>query len=229
MTTESKLFSIVVAGEYACFTNPYNKADRISYACMTPTAARGLLESIYWKPEMCYEDIQVSVLKMGDWVTIGTSEYGPLGKMEADPDAVVSIYLDGDRVRSQRRNEILRDVSYLIEFRIKAKSGVFDEDVKHESIFHRRIQRGTYFRKPCLGLREFVASVRYATREDVPVNVTKELGTMLKDMTYTSLYKPPKRGKRDKTPIPVPAIQQPYDAEGVFGRAFLVAGRLIFT
>jgi len=185
--------SIVVSGQWACFTSPEAKVERLSYDVMTWTAAKGLLESIYWKPEMFYEIEHLYVLKEGVRTSMRTNEIKS------------KIRCNISSARTQRKNQMLYDVSYRLDFSIKAKSGLNTETLKHVAIFDRRMDRGEYFSKPCLGLSELVADVRWSRAEDIPIPVSKDLGPMLMRIDFLG--------------------EKP---QAVFARARLINGELVY-
>lgn len=166
---------IVVSGDFACFTNPATKVERVSYPVITASAAEGVLKSVYWKKEMRYVLNHLYVLKMGETLSLKTNELRAFS--ETQPTSI-------QKERTQRRNLILKDVSYMLDFEIESMLGTVRDRIKHEEIFLRRMERGTYFRKPCLGLSECVADVRIATEADVPAPVNRDLGTMLQKIEY---------------------------------------------
>lgn len=190
---------LLVWGERACFTRPEMKVERVSYDVITPSAARGIIEAIHWKPAIRWVIDRITVLKPPRFETIRRNEVG--GKLSAsnvskamkagDVSAVVA-YVDEDR--QQRAATVLRDVAYLIEahFEFTKKADGDDSVGKHLDIFNRRARKGQYFHAPCLGVREFPASFRLV-EEDEPVPQPepallgeRDLGWMLHDIDFAN-------------------------------------------
>lgn len=154
-----------VWGERACFTRPEMKVERVSYDVMTPSAARGILEAIHWKPAIRWVVDRILVLRPVRFESIRRNEVG--GKLSAASvrKAIKAGRTDGlvtlvDEDRQQRAATVLRDVAYVIEahFELTSKAGPDDSEGKHLDIFNRRARKGQCFHTPCLGTREFSAS-----------------------------------------------------------------------
>ncbi|WP_028588588.1 type I-C CRISPR-associated protein Cas5c [Desulfocurvus vexinensis] len=182
-----------VWGDYACFTRPEMKAERVSYDVMTPSAARGILEAIHWKPAIRWVVDRIHVLRPVRFDNVRRNELG--GKLSA---AVVNqaIRADGKRVvtfieddRQQRAAMVLRDVEYVIEahFEMTDRAGPGDNEGKHHEIFRRRAAKGQCYHRPYLGCREFAA--RFELLEDDPppsaLSGERDLGWMLHDIDYS--------------------------------------------
>lgn len=154
-----------VTGERACFTRPEMKVERVSYDVLTPSAARGILEAIHWKPAIRWVIDRIHVLKPIRFQSIRRNEVGskvPAGTVRAamkrgDLDGL-SLIVENDR--QQRAATILVDVDYLIEahFELTARAEATDSEGKHLDMFNRRAERGQCFHQPCLGTREFAAA-----------------------------------------------------------------------
>lgn len=184
-------------GERALFTRPEMKVERVSYDVITPSAARGILEAIHWKPSIRWVVDGIQVLSPIRFESIRRNEVG--GKLSAASigkaikagrtDGLVS-YVEGDR--QQRAATVLRDVSYVIaaHFEMTDKAGPEDNEGKHLDIFNRRARRGQCFQMPCLGTREFPAG--FALVEDgyeLPpcdemLKGERDLGWMLHDIDF---------------------------------------------
>lgn len=186
-----------VWGERACFTRPEMKVERVSYDVMTPSAARGILEAIHWKPAIRWHIDRIHVLKPIRFESLRRNEVG--GKlaagtvtkaMKAGSTAGVVSYVEEDR--QQRAATVLRDVGYVIaaHFALTDQAGAEDTEGKHLDIFNRRARRGQCFHTPCLGVREFPASFRLLTADEplppVPATLARELdlGWMLHDIDF---------------------------------------------
>lgn len=183
-----------VSGPRACFTRPEMKVERVSYDVMTPSAARGILEAIHWKPAIRWVIDAIHVLSPIRFRSIRRNEVGhkaPAGAiaraMKAGSVAGLATHVDEDR--QQRASTILVDVDYVIEahFETTAKAGPSDNPAKHFEMFTRRAENGQCFHQPCLGTREFPAEFRLlAPDEPVPaaIPVTVDLGFMLFDIDH---------------------------------------------
>jgi CRISPR-associated protein Cas5d len=182
-------------GERACFTRPEMKVERVSYDVITPSAARGILEAIHWKPAMRWTVERIHVLKPIRFESIRRNEVGgrvPAGKiaqaMKAGSTEGLALYVDEDR--QQRAATILRDVAYVIEARIDltAKADATETVAKHLDIFKRRAAKGQCFHRPCLGAREFAADFALI-EDDMPLADSalageRDLGWMLLDIDF---------------------------------------------
>jgi CRISPR-associated protein Cas5d len=185
-------------GERALFTRPEMKVERVSYDIITPSAARGILEAIHWKPAIRWVVDSIQVLKPIRFESIRRNEVA--GKLSAASvtkaikagrtDTLVS-YVEEDR--QQRAATLLRDVGYVIaaHFELTDKAGADDNVGKHLDIFNRRARRGQCFQAPCLGTREFPASFALI-EDDAAVPATdpalageRDLGWMLHDIDFT--------------------------------------------
>ncbi|HIU28852.1 MAG TPA: type I-C CRISPR-associated protein Cas5, partial [Candidatus Egerieisoma faecipullorum] len=159
-------FKIIIEGDYACFTRPELKVERVSYDVPTPGALEGLLKSIYWKPSICYEINRIIVFNAIDFINIRRNEVKNKVRLSAvksrmnGGDGDPCIYTDENR--SQRSSLVLKNVKYGVEFQFKLTGLKNDreknEENKHFSILKRRLERGQYFRRPCLGCSEFPAA-----------------------------------------------------------------------
>ena len=153
-----------VWGDYACFTRPEMKAERVSYDVMTPSAARGILDAIHWKPAIQWVIDKVHVLNKIDFENIRRNEVSgkiPEGKIkQAMKGEEVELYQSITDERQQRAAMVLKKVAYIIEahFEMTAKAGEKDSPEKHYNIFIRRAREGQCFHRPYLGCREFPAN-----------------------------------------------------------------------
>lgn len=174
--------ALVVGGDYACFSRPEFKVERVSYPVMTPSAARGLLEAILWKPEMRWEIREIQILKPIRQTALLRNE---LGTRQTDEPFFVE-----DR-RQQRTSLILQDVAYLIQAAVVLRPHAIDRAMKYADQvakytdqFWRRLERGRCYRTPCLGAREFAAWFEPATGDEQPIPLDLHVGTMLFDIAY---------------------------------------------
>ena len=167
---------IKVWGEYACFTRPDLKVERMTYPCMTPSAARGILDSILWKPEFTWHVQKIFVLNPVKFASIKRNEI-------KKKQGIVPIIIEEDR--AQRNSIILKDVAYIIEASIFQKE--FDANnptKKYIEIFNRRVRKGQCWRRPYLGTREFAAEFAPANENDTALKVDIPVGSMFLDMWY---------------------------------------------
>ena len=188
-----------VWGERALFTRPEMKVERVSYDVITPSAARGILEAIHWKPAIRWVIDSIEVLKPIRFESIRRNEVGSKLSAASVGKAMKAGRTDGlvTRVeddRQQRAATVLRDVGYIIgaHFELTDKAGPDDNVGKHLDIFNRRARRGQCFHAPCLGTREFAAN--FALVEDAtPAPPTdpslageRDLGWMLHDLDFSN-------------------------------------------
>lgn len=182
---------IRVWGETACFTRPEMKVERVTYDVITPSAARGILESIYWHPGMYYQIDRIYVLKPIRFTNLRRNEVGvkilagdvlSMAKGGSVPKIVTS------DVIQQRASMMLYDVDYVIEAHICISKNAEDGDLlKHKNILKRRLERGACYSQPYLGTRECTAYFSAWNEERVPsIPETKDLGWMLYDMDYSN-------------------------------------------
>jgi CRISPR-associated protein Cas5d len=184
-----------VRGSRACFTRPEMKAERVSYDVITPSAARGLIEAIHWKPAIRWVIDKIHVLKPIEFESIRRNEVGSKISDRNVGTAMRAGSLEGlatlvDEDRQQRASTILRDVSYVIEahFELVDKSGG-ETEAKHIDIVRRRIEKGQCFHQPCLGTREFAAEFELVDgnlpRCELPAEQrNRDLGWMLYDIDF---------------------------------------------
>lgn len=191
---KSNPFRLRVRGENACFTRPEMKVERVSYDVMTPSAARGVLEAILWKPAIAWHILQIDVLKPIQWESVRRNEVGTVIPAGAVKSAMnkgagdLAIYVEEQR--QQRAGLFLRDVEYIIhaEFSMTAKAGPQDSVTKFEQMFIRRATNGQCFHRPYFGCREFPVDFEFVAKEAerIPALLeTRDLGWMLYDMDYT--------------------------------------------
>jgi CRISPR-associated protein Cas5d len=184
-------------GDRACFTRPEMKVERVSYDVITPSAARGILDAIHWKPAIRWYVDRIHVLKPIRFESIRRNEVGRklssagVAKgMKAGSLAGLASYVDEER--QQRASTVLRDVAYVIEahFDLTPKAGPDDSVGKHLDIFNRRGRKGQCFQMPCMGVREFPANFRLLESDealpqpDDSLHEPRDLGWMLHDIDF---------------------------------------------
>ncbi len=185
-----------VWGERACFTRPEMKVERVSYDIMTPSAARGILEAIYWRPEIRWVIDRIHVLKPIRFESIRRNEV----KSRISKRNVRLLIEDS---RQQRAATILRKVAYIIEAHFdlvvnKTTSDLKQKEGKHLDIFNRRVRKGQCFHMPYFGVREFPVNFSLIdTNNDIPVPdeeiikmAEKDLGWMLYDLDFKQAMVP---------------------------------------
>ncbi len=190
-------------GDYACFTRPEMKVERVSYDVITPSAARAIFEAILWKPAIGWQITKVEVLNPIKWVSIRRNEVGKevyaptAGQMAGEPGAPMGINIENER--QQRAGLLLKDVRYRLhgyfdfippgerqtnraaspefwsgeEERV-ASAGEDEKPAKYAAMFERRAQKGQCFHRPYLGCREFACYFKLVNSEDEPVAPIEE-------------------------------------------------------
>lgn len=182
-------------GEWACFTRPEMKVERVSYDVMTPSAARGVVEAIYWKPEIRWHINRITVLKPIRFTSVRRNEVKDkigAGAAKAMKDGVgnLAFYVDEGDNRQQRATLMLRDVGYIVEARIEILSGP-DNIAKHLDQFNRRARKGSCFTRPYFGCREFAADFELLEADrampvvDTSLSGKRDLGWMLHDIDFS--------------------------------------------
>lgn len=192
-----RIVRVKVNGDFACFTRPDLKVERMTYPCMTPSAARGILDSILWKPEFQWYVRRIIVLNPVRFTTIKRNEIK--FKQNVIPIVVDEMLESGKpKNRVQRNSVILRDVSYIIEASIfmkqptgkKAFEKYVGENEGKEGMFPRRVKKGQCWRRPYLGTREFSAEFMKPDGTEQPLQETIPIGSMLFDIFYDANGKP---------------------------------------
>ena len=183
---------IEVWGDYACFSRPEMKTERVSYDIITPSAARGLVEAIYWHPGLKYHIDRVYLLSPIRFTNIRRNEVkstllASAALSAAKGGAAPVLYTSADIV--QRASMVLQDVHYVIEchFTMTDKAAPGDNPGKFQDILRRRLNKGQCSHQPCFGCREFPANFReWPAGESIPaLPVTQDLGFMLYDLDYS--------------------------------------------
>lgn len=187
---------VEVWGEYALFSRPEMKTERVSYDVMTPSAARGIIEAIYWHPGLRWIIDKIYVLSPIQFTNIRRNEVGTKASATKAKQALlkkdVELYLNTQEKIQQRASLVLRKVHYVIEahFELTSKANPSDNAGKFQDIVHRRLKRGQCYHTPYFGCREFPANFREYEFDSIPTAYAgedKELGYMLYDMDYSDL------------------------------------------
>ena len=187
-------FKLEVFGDYALFTRPEMKAERVSYDVMTPSAARGILEAIFWHPGMRWKVDRIYVMSPICFSNIRRNEVSDKisGRLanSAMHNGAGGLYLCTKDCIAQRASLGLRHVHYVIEahFEMTEKASPADNAGKFCEMFRRRAQNGQCYHQPCFGMREFPAAFRLWEGGEIPTaypGSEKDLGFMLYDMDYS--------------------------------------------
>lgn len=205
MTFTDKSFCLEVAGEYACFTRPEMKVERVSYDVITPSAARAIFTAIFWKPAIRWHVRKIEVLKPIQWTSVRRNEVGAVAS-----DRSNGIFIED--ARQQRAGLFLRDVAYRLQAELEfipppkrpmvlrpvpdalvpaSERNEWSKDEnpgKYNAMFERRASKGQCFNQPYLGCREFSCAFRLVedlSKEPLPIGETRDLGFMLYDLDYS--------------------------------------------
>jgi CRISPR-associated protein Cas5d len=191
MSSKTNEVRLRVWGDFALFTRPEMKTERVSYDVMTPSGARGILTAVLWKPAIRWEIQRIDVLRPVRWTSVRRNEVGAVIPTTTVATAMkrgsgsLGMYVEEER--QQRAGLLLRDVDYVIHarFHMTDRAGRDDNPNKFAEMFRRRAARGQCFMQPYLGCREFssfFASVEGSLPE--PISETRDLGWMLHDLDY---------------------------------------------
>jgi CRISPR-associated protein Cas5d len=202
-----KGFCLEVSGDYACFTRPEMKVERVSYDVITPSAARAIFDAILWKPAIYWQVKKIEVLAPVKWISVRRNEVGKVASPRSE-----GIFIEDER--QQRAGLLLRDVKYRLHAEFvfippEKRGKVFnpvpewlvdaddpkkrdirndETEAKYAAMFERRARKGQHFHHPYLGCREFPADVGLVDSSgevDSPIPETRDLGWMLYDLDYS--------------------------------------------
>ncbi len=188
--------TIRVRGDYALFTRPEMKVERVSYDVITPSAARGIIEAVYWKPAIRWVIDKIHVLNEIEFTNVRRNE---VSEKVSDSEArqrmngsLEPFYLSATDARQQRAALVLKNVDYVIEAHfeiVPEKAGPDDTVEKHYNMVMRRLRKGQHFHHPCLGTREFGAKVNIIEDGMIPKSTLsgeRDLGWMLYDLDFSN-------------------------------------------
>lgn len=190
--------TLELKGDFGCFTRPELKVERYSYDCITPSAARGILESVYWHPPIRYWIDRIHVLSPIEFTTIRKNELKSKASARTLRTSMTGKgnlpYINAKQDIQQRTSTVLTNVHYLIEAHFEldeSKLGADDSPAKFISILNRRISKGQCFQQPYLGIREFAAHFGPYCGDLPPKGYytgsgERDLGLMLYDMDYSN-------------------------------------------
>lgn len=190
---------VLISGDRACFTRPEMKTERVSYDVITPSAARGILEAVYWKPAIAWKIDSIQVVNEIRFDTFRRNELASKLSYQNAKAAYtknVPVYVDVMADRQQRATMYLKDVAYIVtaHFEMTARAGESDTPEKHYNIALRRLRKGQCFNQPYLGCREFPATVSLVEDESVESYYQDidrfDLGFMLYDIDFKNSMEP---------------------------------------
>ena len=190
------MIQVEVRGDYALFSRPEMKVERVSYDVMTPSAVRGILESIYWHPGMRWVIDRIYVLAPICFTSVRRNEVkSPISAgnvRTAMTSGKKDLYLSAPDEIVQRASLLLRDVHYVIEahFDLSPKANPGDNPGKFQDIMKRRLEKGACYHQPYFGCREFPVQFNRWAGGPIPTHPSlageKDLGFMLFDMDYSN-------------------------------------------
>lgn len=192
-----KEYGLEIWGDFACFTRPELKVERVSYDVITPSAARNIFQAIFWKPAIRWEITKIEVINPIKWFSIKRNEVGAIGAGKADATPIIAT-----EKRQQKNSLILKDVRYRIYAKMvyippqnrigegKHIPGPDENPAKYQAMFERRASKGQCFTIPYLGTREFSAFFELLSDDKTlvrkPLNETRDLGIMIYDMDFSN-------------------------------------------
>lgn len=184
--------SVRIRGPFACFTRPEFKTERLSYEVLTPSAARGALEAVLWKPAIYWHIRRIHLLAPVRFIQFKRNEVkSRIATGKAAAASRTGAGLDdyfADEDRAQRNTVALRDVDYAVDAEIvmTPRAGADDNPKKFDEMFRRRVERGQFYMQPYLGCREFPAIVEHYLGDPPPIqNESRDLGMMLHDIRFS--------------------------------------------
>ncbi|MBK9493330.1 MAG: type I-C CRISPR-associated protein Cas5 [Xanthomonadales bacterium] len=197
-----KTYCLELSGDYACFTRPEMKVERVSYDVMTPSAARACFEAILWKPAIRWQVRRIEVLKPIRWINLRRNEVASVVSTRNVETAMktgrgdLGLYIEEDR--QQRAGLFLRDVAYRVhaELEFLRERDPDASPAKYQEMFERRARKGQCVNQPYLGCREFAAAFRLvgdASAERAAISDSRDLGFMLHDLDFSNPSDPQPR------------------------------------
>lgn len=184
----SRPLVVEVWGDGALFTRPEAKVERLTYPVMTPPAAVGILEAIFWKPEFSW---RVSAIEVLNPILEGKVRRNETTQVVPLSAAVQGVRVDTAANRTQRSTTYLKDVRYRIFASVELRSHATEPEAKYRDQFRRRVVRGACFSQPYFGTREFPAHFGPPT-DARPIPLSADLGIMLHSITHGTHGKNPK-------------------------------------
>ena len=190
------MIKLKIWGDLACFTRPEMKVERVSYDVITPSAARGILEAILWKPEMRWMIREIEVLKPIQWTNIRRNEVGKKIPMMGKTGVTSAMKAGKGRLglfieteRQQRASLLLKEVAYIIhaEIELTPKAPPRETSLKYQAMFERRVKKGQCFHPPYFGCREFSVNFSEVEGSEQAISDNRELGWMHL-LTHKSIF-----------------------------------------
>ncbi len=187
---QSKKFLVRMRGEMACFSRPEFSTERVSYDLITPSAARGVLEAVLWKPAICWKVTSIALLRPVRWMQFRRNEVNSRAStqnaLRASTGSQPMPEFFADEDRAQRNTLALRDVDYGISARfiLTRRAGTDESLRKFEEIFERRLLKGQQHFQPYLGCREFPAAIEVWDGTGALNEESRDLGWMLHDIHF---------------------------------------------
>ena len=191
-------FCLEVSGDFACFTRPEMKVERVSYDVITPSAARSVFEAILWKPAIRWEVRKIELLKPICWINVRRNEVKSKISISNVQKAIngtrqnLGMFIEDER--TQRASLFLRDVQYRLHAElVPVGEDALKNPAKYREMFQRRAEKGQCVNQPYLGCREFAARFRLIddlTAEKAALGETRDLGWMLYDMDFSVVDDP---------------------------------------
>lgn len=188
-------FKVEIWGDYGLFTRPEFKVERVSYDIITPSAARGIIEAVYWKPAIKYVIDKIHVYNEPEFTNIRRNEVSEKISASSMKSLMVGNakergYLVTSEVIQQRASLVIKRPHYIIEahFEMTNQAGESDTKEKHYNIILRRLRKGQFYHMPCFGCREFPANIKLVEDEIPQSKLTgrHDLGYMLYDMDFSN-------------------------------------------
>jgi CRISPR-associated protein Cas5d len=215
-------YCLEVRGDFACFTRPEMKVERVSYDLITPSSARAVFEAILWKPAIRWRVRRIEVLTPIRWINLRRNEVAGVVSTRNVETAMragsgdLGLYIEDER--QQRAGLFLRDVAYRLhaEMTLQPNAPPGEKLVKYREMFERRAGRGQCVNQPYLGCREFAAAFRLVSdpaAEPAPIAETRDLGFMLHDLDFLNPADPVPRFFRAQMTDGVVAVPDFDDAE----------------
>lgn len=192
-------YCLEVKGQFACFTRPEMKVERVSYDVMTPSAARAIFEAILWKPAIRWRVQKIEILNPIRWISLRRNEVASIVSTRNVHTAMgngvgnLGLFIEDDR--QQRAGLFLRDVAYRLhaDFEVLPDAGENNPPAKFHEMFLRRAEKGQCVNQPYLGCREFACDFRLVAQpegEAAAIDDTRDLGWMLYDMDFSNPANP---------------------------------------
>lgn len=193
MNRKEPMVRVKIWGDLALFSRADTPSEQVSYPCITPSAGRGILEAIFWKPEFTWLIRRIHILKPINFLSLTRNEGGSVIPSQFSQEGPPPYYIDEDR--QQRHALFLQDVAYILEADIVLREHTRDPVIKYIEMFQRRLKQGRCYHRPYLGTRECSAFFAEPTEQDAALPFDFPIGTMLLDFKHPA---------NPKDPLPIP-------------------------